>query len=376
MPRRGENIYKRKDGRWEGRYICARKPDGGAQYRSIYGRTYGEVREKLLALREEARRFLLEQCPLTVKELTELWLAEEQPNVKPSSYERYRLLVEKHIVPQLGRLRLHELTAEKLSAFLSEKSQRGRLDGMGGLAPKTVGDIYTVLRSVLTLAQRRYHCPQYVSRSEVQLPQPKRTEIEVFSTWESAQITREILNAPTLSNGAFLLCLETGLRLGELCALKWSDIDFREGVLAVRRTALRINHGGRTVLTVQTPKSDASKRAIPLTADMLSLLQRVRGNAAEDAYVLTGKEDKPMEPRTIQYRFRRFQLRLGLRPRNFHTLRHSFATRCVEHGADVKSLSELFGHSNVKTTLQMYVHPSMEQKRRCLEQSSVFSSCA
>ena len=163
------------------------------------------------------------------------------------------------------------------------------------------------------------------------------------------------------------------MRLGEVCALRWSDINLVEGVLRVQRTVYRINYGKRTELVLQTPKSENSIRSIPLTAKMLSVLCRMKDK--KDCYLLTGTE-RPLEPRTMQYRFRRFLEKNNLALRNYHVLRHSFATRCIEGGMDIKSLSEILGHANVQTTLQMYVHPSMATKRAAMEAVSMLAEIA
>lgn len=368
MPKRGENIYKRRDGRWEGRYIVSRHPDGRAVYRSIYGKSYADVRQRLQVCREETHRRQLRGCAMTVKALMALW-QDSTAQIKASSRERYRLLIEKHILPELGSIRVCDLTAETLNRFITHKLEHGRLDGRGGLSPKTVNDICVLVKSALKLAKQRYgYAP--TEADTVKLPTFRGKRIEVFGEEETRAMVTEIQKKPTASTLSYLLCMETGLRLGEVCAMKWSDVDFREGVLHVRRTALRVNFGGTTRLVIQTPKSDASARTIPLTAKMLSLLAQARGGTAEEAYILTGTPARPMEPRTLQYRFQSFLKALGLRPRGFHVTRHSFATRCVERGMDAKSLSEILGHSNVKTTLQMYTHPSMATKRRLLETAS------
>lgn len=218
-----------------------------------------------------------------------------------------------------------------------------------------------------------------------------KTEIQVFGGWrnkcschqaeasggfsqlESQRITAAVLKKLDRSSLGYLLCLETGLRLGEVCALRWSDIDLAEGVLRVQRTVYRINYGKRTELVLQTPKSENSVRAIPLTAKMLSVLRQMKDK--KDCCLLTGTE-RPLEPRTMQYRFRRFLERNNLPLRNYHVLRHSFATRCIEGGMDIKSLSEILGHANVQTTLQMYVHPSMASKRAAMEAASMLAGIA
>lgn len=207
----------------------------------------------------------------------------------------------------------------------------------------------------------------------VKAPAAKGKKIEVFSGSETRTITEAVLARPTITNISYLLCMETGMRLGEVCALKWSDIDFSDGVVCIRRTAIRINYGGYTRLAVQPPKSEASERTIPLTAKLRNLLAQTSADAAKDAYILTGDTIRPMEPRTLQHRFQQFLKAQNIRKRNFHATRHSFATRCAEHGMDAKSLSEVLGHANIKTTLQMYVHPSMKSKRSFMEAASAMA---
>lgn len=371
MPRRGENIYRRRDGRWEGRYIRGRKENGRADYASVYGASYADVRAKLTAKRNAVKAPPAKTDRMTVKDLFALWLESRRAKVKPSSYARYRILLDTHILPQLGNVQASELTAKKLEAFIEHKLSAGRLDGGGGLSRKTVNDIVAVIKSGLKLA-RGEHGISDLGVFDVKAPGIKQGRIETFGDCESELISEIVARAPDIPNVAYLLCLNTGLRLGEVCALKWSDIDFRESTLRVCRTVLRIRQEQATVLSVQTPKSERSEREIPLTAEMLALISRFRGNAPADAFILTGS-GRPMEPRTMQYRFKSFLQRYNFRPRNFHALRHSFATRCVARGADAKTLSELLGHANVKTTLQLYVHPSMEQKRSYIQLASTFS---
>ncbi|MDD6189702.1 MAG: site-specific integrase [Clostridiales bacterium] len=361
MARKGENIYKRRDGRWEGRFIRGRKEDGTAQYSSLYGRTYTEVQEKLRQKRAEISP-QLPRCPMTVKELFDLWLSARHSSVKPSSYARYVILVEKHIIPRLGKQRVDRLTAKKLREYIEWELCNGRADHKGGLSPKTVNDLVVVLKSALRLAKKKYALPEELF-SEISPPAVRQRKIDTMGEQETAVFSAAALAASDLNSAAYLLSLNTGLRLGEICALKWSDVDFTESIIHVRRTVLRVKKGSGTQLSVQSPKSDASDRIVPLTEEMRDLLRLLRGSTPDDAYMLTGQREKPMEPRTMQYRFQSFLKRNGLRERNFHTLRHSFATRCISNGADPKTLSELLGHSNVKTTLQLYVHPSMQQKR-------------
>lgn len=161
---------------------------------------------------------------------------------------------------------------------------------------------------------------------------------------------------------AVLLCLYAGLRIGELCALRWSDIDFDGKTLTVKRTVQRIvvpGHMTKTILLETDPKSESSRRTIPLASELLEILSRFKG---EQRYVFG--EEKPLDPRTMQNRFKKILKEAGIDGRTFHTLRHTFATNCVENGMDVKTLSEILGHSDVKTTLNRYVHPTMDSKRK------------
>lgn len=148
------------------------------------------------------------------------------------------------------------------------------------------------------------------------------------------------------------------------------------GTIDISRAVQRIQTGKKTELLVQTPKSDASERVIPLTSDLLCYLKTAVRGLPEHAYILTGRTDKPMEPRTLRYYFSGFLKRCNIRYRNFHVLRHTFATRCIETGMDVKSLSELLGHADVRTTLKLYVHPSLESKRRAIQKIALLDICS
>ena len=363
MARKGENIYKRKDGRWEGRYIVGRKPNGKARYASVYGKGYLEVKDKL-EKRKGDRLRAMPQCPLTVKLMLEMWLALRVADIKESTYQRYLLLIQMHILPYLGRVRISCLTAETLSTYIRELQKSGRLDGHGGLAPKTVNDVICVLKSALKLVGRKYAVDEDLFN--VKAPTVRSKRVETLGERECEVLTQSILDMPDLNGAAYLLALNSGLRLGEVCGLKWSDISFGERILTVNRTVLRLKMGIKTQLVVQTPKTENSARVIPLTGQMLDLLSALRNGASEDAYIFTGRRT-PMEPRTLQYRFQAFLKNHGLKRHHFHALRHTFATRSIEHGFDAKTLSEMLGHKNVKTTLQLYVHPTMLHKRQIAE---------
>lgn len=181
---------------------------------------------------------------------------------------------------------------------------------------------------------------------------------------------------PIIRTWGILLSVNGGLRLGEVCALRVSDIDFQNGTVSIVREVLRIKLGAKTQLVIQTPKSESSVRTVPLPADALAYLKKAVAGLPQDAYILTGRVNKPMEPRTYQYYFESILRRCGIRKRSYHTLRHTYATRCIEKGIDIKSVSEMLGHADVVTTLRLYVHPSMDSKKSAIQKISFLGGAA
>ena len=365
MSKRGENIYKRKDGRWEGRYISGRKPDGSARYTSVYGKSYREVKTLLEKRRGDKSKSAV-SAVLTVKCIMDAWLTTRITLVKDSSYQRYESIINAHILPRLGGIRSNRLTTEMLSDFVLKLQKEGRLDGSGGLSEKTVSDILCVLRSALRLAGRN-NAVNIEALFDVKAPAAKQKRVETLGNVEYEALTRSIMADPDIYGAAYLLALNLGLRIGEICGLKWSDINFTEKILYVNRTAIRIKTGSHTRLTVQTPKTESALREIPVPEDLLAFLLKLKTAHSQDVFILTGSKTIPQEPRTLRAKFKRYLNDHGIRNMNFHALRHTFATRCIERGYDVKTLSELLGHKDVKTTLQLYVHPSLIHKREVIE---------
>ena len=363
MPRYGENIYRRKDGRWEGRYIAMRLPDGKAKYKSVYGKTHDIVKKKQMAAIQTLAKEPTVTCDLTVKELFARYLA--QTDVKTSTRERYRFMIERHVLPQLGQTPASKLTAKGLSDFLRHLKNHGRLDGKGGLSAKTVRDVAVLIKSLLRFAQAEYHC--VCDALNARLPAYTQKKIEVLSDTELTVLGKALLPSKKISL-AVMLALHAGLRVGEVCALRAGDIDILAGTLSISRSVQRLTLNGKSQLLVQRPKSDSSERIVPLHPELLRLLRKVTADMPTDAYIMTGKIGQPADPRACQYQFTMLLKRCSIRHRGFHALRHTFATRCIEAGADVKSVSEMLGHADIKTTLKLYVHPSLESKRRCIQQ--------
>ena len=365
MARTGENIYKRKDGRWEGRFIRCYDGSGKAKYTSIYAKTYREVKIKLL----QAQTRLPAQQPKTQAACQSYgawlqdWLQFQHARVKESTYVRYTNLISHHIAPQLGRYPVNKLSTELLEQYLSGLLLHGRLDGTGGLAPKTVSDILAIVKSTFRYAAA--HGMELSCDLHRLNPQPKPKEMRTLTLAEEARLMKTLQEKPDQTKAGVLLALYTGIRIGELCALRWEDISLKEKTIHIHATLQRLQQvpavgGSKTKLTQTTPKSICANRVIPLPGFVVKTLRSLK--AAPQAYFLTGTT-KCMEPRTMQNRFKAYLRQSGIENVNFHALGHTFATRCVESGFDIKSLSEILGHSSVKITLDKYVHSSMQLKR-------------
>ena len=358
MPRRGENIYKRKDGRWEGRYIRGRTPAGKAEYGYVYARSYTACREKQRKMEKALPQKPILTGEMSVSQAVAFFLSDRRSALKASTVGRYEYMTSHYIIPELGTLMLHELTPEKLSAFFKLLQDRG-------LSSKTARDIGVLLKTIFKVVKKKCRCD--CPGRDVELPAYRGKKVEVFADHEIATLARKVLETPDITGLCILLVLNTGLRLGEICALRRSDIDYRSGVLRIERSAARVRDASSgTHLVVQSPKSGSSVRLVAIPNDMLALLKTTTQNIQNDNYLLTNT-DIPMEPRTLQYRYRKLLERCGIRYRNFHALRHTYATRCMENGVDIKSLSELLGHADIRTTLQTYIHSSLAHKRQVVQ---------
>ncbi len=360
MPRRGENIYKRKDGRWEGRFKSGYNADGKAKYRSVYGKSYTEVKSKLSTLKVESKRYNT-SCRLTVEELFEEWMSAISLKVKKSTYANYRMKADVHILPVFGKVQYEKLTAKMLHEFIAQKLR-------SGLSAKYVSDIVIVLKSMAKYTSRLRNLRNPFDG--VILPKSTtKKELQLFSKVQQEWLIQYLMHDQDTTKLCIIISFYTGLRIGELCALRWSDIDFEKNTLTVRRTVQRISTGNSTSLHVDTPKSRSSQRSIPIPDFLMELLRKFRGRG--ECFILSGSV-KVTDPRTMQYRFKSILKKAGLPSINFHSLRHMFATNCIRLNFDVKTLSELLGHSSVETTLNRYVHSSMERKIECMSMLKVF----
>lgn len=382
MGKHGENIRKRKDGRWEARLISEYDGTGKAKYRSFYGKTYMEAKEKRNAyLRSGAEAQYqqkvnsMDKRKILVSQIMMEWLDSRRDAVKESTYAHYKNLAGTHILPKLGRIPLGSLTPENINQFLKVLLSSGRIDGKGGLSPKTVADIRSVLLLALEYARSsQYPCPDL---GKIFSPHVTRPEMKVLTLEQQEKLENYLFRNPGPMELGILITLYGGLRIGELCALQWRDIHFESGTLQVSKTILRIqkedrDKGKKTQVLISRPKTDSSNRLIPLPGFLLEFLRNFRQGS--EVYLITGTKFY-LESRMCLEKYKKILKKAGLESHTFHTLRHTFATRCVEKGFDPKSLSEILGHANINTTLQNYVHPSIDLKKEQmdrLEQVSVW----
>jgi len=373
MPRRGGNIYKRKDGRWEARYAKSGSPNGKYEYQSVYGVSYTQVKEKLEALK---RAPTPQQKPhkITVEELCKEWLEVVQVGLKKSSYARYHNVTMNHIIPSFPKTPVTSLTNTLVNALIKEKSISGRLDGMGGLSAKTVHDIVSILKQIIQYAEQKHYLSGFDYK--LRLPKQRIAEIPVLTPTEQERLVRYIQQDLNSEKLGILLSLYAGVRLGELCALQWQDINFETGSLMITKTLQRIkdtdnNAPSKTKIVIDSPKSLMSVRTIPLSTFLLKTLKQYEKLYRPTAYVLTGKASRFIEPRLYEKKFKGYLVNAKVEEINFHALRHTFATRAIEQHVDGKSLSEILGHASVEFTLKRYVHSSKELQRVSMEKLAV-----
>ena len=290
------------------------------------------------------------------------WLTLQQHQWKESTYVRYRNIVERHIVPAFGPRDIGSITRAEVLAFcnglLSSGSRQNR-----GLAPKTVSCILSALKCIFLFASRDKDISTADLKNLSIRQEPKN--LRVFSLSEQQRLNQYLRSRSGLTSLGILLALYTGLRIGELCALRWEDISLTEHCLYVRRTMQRLQtlskDGKKTQIQISSPKSRSSERQIPLPDELIPLLEK--NQKPGNCYFLTGSPELFVEPRTMENRFKAVMQACHIQGATFHTCCHTFATRCIELGFDIKSLSEILGHSSVTITMNRYVHPSMEFKR-------------
>lgn len=295
----------------------------------------------------------------TIREIASAWKADKQLYVKRSTFAAYTLILENHLIPYFGDM--DSLSEKTVQEFVLQKLN-------AGLNIKTVKDILIVLKMVMKFGVKN----EWMNHYEWDIKYPtseEKKELEVLTVVHHKKIMDYVKQNFMFRNLGIYVSLCTGLRIGEICALKWSDIDTEKGTITVSRTIERIyiidGDVKRTELVINTPKTMNSYREIPMTKELLAMLKPIKKVVNADFYVLTN-EEKPTEPRTYRNYYKRLMEKLEIPRLKYHGLRHSFATRCIESNCDYKTVSVLLGHANITTTLNLYVHPNMEQKKRCI----------
>ena len=293
----------------------------------------------------------------TLSQVAREWLASKKTQVKPSSYALYAHLCLRHVVPQLGpaipdEAALRDLVQRLLAA---------------GYAPKTVKDILLVAKMIHRYGEKYHGWPH--ETPTIRIPQA-HPNISTLTTAQQRRLHQYLMSHPGPRNLGILLCLHSGLRIGEACGLQWKDIDLDNGVIRVTKTVQRIYLRDGTshayYLSVDSPKTESSVREIPLPSALKGLFRFLKkGSAASD--FLLSESSRPLEPRCLRAHYYRQLEHAGIPPVRFHALRHSFATRCIEAGCDCKTVSAILGHSTIATTLNLYVHPGYRDKKRVIE---------
>lgn len=424
MPRKGENIYQRKDGRWEARIPVECDPKNGKKYHSVYGKTYREVKEKkqrlLFLLDSEAPPASFPASTLTKKpfvpdtlsfgECAAEWLSQQKRSVKPSTYTTYLRLLTAQILPNLEPLPLNTLSEEHIQNFLQEKAINGRLDGQGGLSQKSVSDIRVLLNSIFSFAAEKYRYQNPLNLS--QRGQREKNSITPLSEEECHQLTQYLFTQTEPEAAGILISLYSGFRLGEICALQWKNIDLQHGVFKIRQTLSRVlteslpakpvppgqdffpsgetshtsqglppakqaltvpgQYSQKTRLVLSSPKTACSIRDIPIPQLLLPLLEKLEKQlpAEHDNYFFLSGQYNFVDPRTFQNHFKKYLADCHMRSIPYHCLRHTFATNCVILDFDIKTLSEILGHANTAITMERYVHSSLHRKQLQMQKFS------
>ena len=298
---------------------------------------------------------------MNFKDISTLWKEEKRKFVKLSTISAYAVILENHLLPTFGN-KVIVITEQEVQQFVLLK-----LDA--GLSQKTVKDFLIVLKMIYRYGVKInefQHCDWDIKYPNVQ----ENKALEVLNITNHKKLMAFVSDNFTFRNLGILMCLQTGMRIGEVCALQWGDIDLQKGVVSISKTIERIyiidSEVKHTELIVSSPKTQNSHRDIPLSKTLLQMLRPLKRIVNDKFFIITN-EEKPTEPRTFRNYYKTVLRTLNIPPLKFHGLRHSFATRCIESNCDYKTVSVILGHSDISTTLNLYVHPNNEQKKKCID---------
>lgn len=356
MPRHGENIFKRKDGRWEGRYISSYDENGKAIYKSVYSKTYSDVKRKLEIAKNSNSNLRKSAAVNTFGDLLYYWLEFNSSKNKQTTQNKYEFLIEKHIEPEFGKVKLNKISSATINKFIDRKIKN--------LSNSYVRTMAIIMKSALELGIKEQFV--FIPNLDIHLPKQNKHELQILSVAEQNLLEQYILNNLDFTTLGIYISLYAGLRIGEVCALQWKDIDFENRIIKVKSTIIRVKGAnGKSYDDISSAKTDASIRDIPIFNKLFIPLLKMR-KLSNSPFVISEKMNF-VNKRTFEYRYHKVLKNAGVRDINYHALRHTFATRCIECDVDVKSLSEFMGHSNVSVTLNIYVHSSMDLKKIQIE---------
>lgn len=295
------------------------------------------------------------------------WLLDKKNYIKESTYANYSTNIFNHIIPKLGDYYLKNINHKIIQDFLLDLSKDGNKSGDGGLSEKTIKDIAIIVKGSIKRAIND-NIINYIELSFNYPKTHKEEKIYVLTKSEQNKITNYSIENLNNKNLGILISLYSGLRIGEVCALRWKNIDFKKGILTINKTIQRVYIKDKdkniSKVIITAPKTKNANRDIPINNCFLSILKNFKGK--DNEYIISGNE-KYIEPRTYRKYFEKVLKVNKLKHINFHSLRHTFATNCISAGVDYKTVSELLGHANVNITLNLYVHPRMSQKKKCID---------
>lgn len=305
---------------------------------------------------------------MTYKNWLDKWLKNYiKPSVKERTYIRYEQLIRTHIAPKIGDKDVNDLTPIVLQSFVTELLSSGNLKTGKELSANFVNMVISVIQNSLKTAHLVGIANEYTA-NKIKRPRTKEKQVECFSCQEQKKIENCVLNSGKDKLFGIVLCLYTGLRIGELLALTWNDIDFEKSILSVTKTCHDGNENGKHIRIIDTPKTENSRRQIPLSKTLVKMLKEIKKKSKCEFVIADG--EKPVFIRSYQRMFELFLKKLGLQHKGVHSLRHTFATRALECGMDVKSLSEILGHKNAMITLNRYAHSLWEHKAEMMNKLS------
>ena len=278
-----------------------------------------------------------------------------RPSVKVRTYERYKLIIEQHIKDNIGNFDLDDLSPLVLQSFITGLLQNGNRKTGAGLSANSVNAVISVIQSSLKTARLLGLTKEYTA-DKLKRPKLKEKPVECFTLAEQKRIEQAVMNGKKDKLYSIILCLYSGLRIGELIALQWCDIDFGKGILTVSKSC----HYGKDGLVIDEPKTATSRRVIPLPRQLLPILKSIKKKS--DSPFVVSANGSTVSVRSYQRSFELLLKKLNIPHKGFHSLRHTFATRALECGMDVKTLSEILGHKNPVVTLNRYAHSLMEHK--------------